>query len=389
MFLSGIFHQTFWEGVVIALVLTHITIVCVTLFLHRSQTHKAVDFDNRVNHFFRFWLWLTTGQVTKQWVAIHRKHHAKCETAEDPHSPQIYGIKEVLFNGLGLYRKEAKNQETIKRYGHGCPDDWLERNVYGTRTKLGLIIMAVIDIACFGIIPGLLIYATQLVWIPFWAAGVVNGVGHYWGYRNYEVPDTSTNVCPIGIIIGGEELHNNHHAYGTAAKFSTKWYEFDLGWGYIRGLEMLGLAKVKKVIPEVNLDKSKTNCDLDTLQAVINHRYEVLTNFGGILKQAYSAELQKSGQSNDAELVGMKNLINQNPKNLNETQQANLNAVIEKSTALSTLYAMREELSTIWERSAESTEQLITKLEDWCKRAEASGIAALADFSRRLRSYAV
>jgi len=388
MLLSGIFHQTFWEGVVVALVLTHLTILGVTLYLHRSQTHKGVDFDPKINHFFRFWLWLTTGMVTKEWVAIHRKHHAKCETAEDPHSPQIYGIKKVLFEGLDLYRK-GKTPETVARYGHGCPDDWLERNIYSTRTRLGLVIMAVIDIACFGIIPGLLIYGTQLVWIPFWAAGVVNGVGHYWGYRNYEVGDASTNVFPIGLIIGGEELHNNHHAYGTSAKFSTKWYEFDLGWGYIRLFEMLGLAKVRKTIPEVTLDKSKRNCDLATLQAVINHRYEVLTRFGSILKQAYSAELQKTGQSNDTDLVSMKNLINQNPKNLDETQQANLVAVIEKSSSLSTLYAMRDELSTIWERSAESTEQLILKLEDWCKRAEASGIAALADFSRRLRAYAV
>ena len=225
------------------LVMTHITIVCVTLYLHRSQAHKSVEFHPVVAHFMRFWLWLTTGMITKEWVAIHRKHHQKSDTAEDPHSPQIYGIKRVLFGGAFLYVK-AKQDPEVMKLGIGTPDDWMENEVYTPHPYGGILLMLVIDLVLFGW-PGLLIWGIQMVWIPFWAAGFINGIGHWWGYRNTKTDDYSTNISPWGIIIGGEELHNNHHGDGTSAKFSKNWYEFDIGWFYIKVLEKFNLAKLR------------------------------------------------------------------------------------------------------------------------------------------------
>jgi len=288
---TGLLDLPWWGYVVVALVLTHITIASVTIFLHRHQAHRALELHPIPSHFFRFWLWLTTGMVTKEWAAIHRKHHAKCETPEDPHSPQKRGIRKVLWEGAELYRAEANNQETLQRYGHGTPDDWLERNVY-RRSVLGVSIMLVIDVIAFGAV-GLTIWAVQMVWIPFWAAGVINGIGHYWGYRNYDCVDASRNISPWGILIGGEELHNNHHSFATSAKLSSKWYEFDIGWMYIRILEMLGLAKAKKVIPTPRFGEAKHVPDFDTLQAIVTHRYDVMTRYMSSLKRVCADEIER------------------------------------------------------------------------------------------------
>ena len=288
---NGLFDLPWWGYVVVALVLTHITIAAVTIFLHRHQAHRALDLHPIPSHFFRFWLWLTTGMVTREWAAIHRKHHAKCETADDPHSPQTRGLRKVLWQGAELYRAEAKNPETLQRYGHGTPDDWLERNVY-RHSVLGVSIMLVIDVIAFGAL-GLTIWAVQMVWIPFWAAGVVNGIGHYWGYRNYDCVDASRNISPWGILIGGEELHNNHHSFATSAKLSSKWYEFDIGWMYIRILELLGLAKVKKIIPQPKFGEAKAVPDFDTLQAVVTHRYDVMTHYMRSLKRLCAEEARR------------------------------------------------------------------------------------------------
>ena len=286
---SGLFDLPWWGLVVVTLVLTHITIVAVTVFLHRQQAHHALDLHPAVSHFFRLWLWLTTGMVTKEWAAVHRKHHAKCDTPEDPHSPQILGLNRVLWGGVFLYVEEANRPDTIERYGHGTPDDWLERNLYSKFTRLGLTAMGIIDIVLFGIVPGLLMLATQIAWIPFWAAGVINGIGHYWGHRHWSTPDASTNIVPWGILIGGEELHNNHHAYPTSAKLSNKWYEFDIGWLYISMLAQLGLAKIKHVAPTVHFATPKPTVDADTLQAIIRCRYDVLAKYAKSLKRTYAA----------------------------------------------------------------------------------------------------
>jgi len=388
---AGLFDLPWWGLAIVALALTHITIAAVTIYLHRCQAHRALDLHPLPAHFFRFWLWLTTGQVTKEWAAIHRKHHARVETPEDPHSPQQLGINRVLWAGVFLYVKEGRNQDTLDRYGHGTPDDWVERNVYSKYTLTGIILMGLVDLALFGIVPGLAILAVQLVWIPFWAAGVINGVGHYWGYRSWDTPDASTNIVPMGLLIGGEELHNNHHAYATSAKFSTKWYEIDLGWLYIRLLAALGLAEVKKLAPKPRLAAAKSVVDLETLQAVIANRYDVLARYAKSLRKTYAEELGKLKRfaPQDAELLRrIRRWLSRDERRLPATEQARLAEILTKSKALETAYAMRRELAALWERSSASGEQLVGQLQDWCHRAEASGIAPLREFSIRLRSYA-
>ena len=288
----GLFDLTWWQIVLVTLGLTHITIASVTIFLHRHQAHRALDLHAIPSHFFRFWLWLTTGQVTKEWAAIHRKHHAKCEQAEDPHSPHVHGIKTVLLTGAELYRKESKNLDTMKRYGHGTPDDWIERNLYTRFSWQGVALMLIIDVALFGFI-GLTIWAVQMAWIPITAAGIINGAAHYWGYRNFEAHDASTNISPWGILIGGEELHNNHHTYPTSAKLSVKPYEFDIGWVYIRTLEIMGLATVKKTAPRLAYGDIRPVADEKTLEALIANRYEVMAGYARNVRVVMQQEASK------------------------------------------------------------------------------------------------
>jgi stearoyl-CoA desaturase (delta-9 desaturase) len=388
---QGILDLPWWGYVVVVLATTHITIASVTIFLHRHQAHRALDLHPIPSHFFRFWLWLTTGMVTKEWAAIHRKHHAKCETPEDPHSPMIYGIRKVVLEGTELYRAESKNAETMERYGHGTPDDWLERNVYSKHSALGVTLLLILNTILFGPI-GITMWAVQMVWIPFWAAGIVNGVGHYWGYRNFQSADTSRNVLPWGILIGGEELHNNHHAYATSAKLSNKWYEFDIGWLYIRILELLGLAHVKKIAPKVKLVQAKQQCDAALLQAVITHRYDVMARYASALKETWHTELLKlrAGAADKAEEEWrkLKSWLHFDTAGIPETERQRISETVRSSSVLATVHSMREDLVQLWSRSSASREQLVRHLDDWCKRAEASGIEALEQFSRRLRCYA-
>ena len=391
MYFSGVLDLPWWGLVIVTLVLTHISIAAVTIFLHRHQAHRALDLHPLASHFFRLWLCLTTGMVTKEWAAVHRKHHAKCETPDDPHSPQIYGIKRVLWGGVFLYVKETRNKQTLERYGHGTPDDWLERNIYSSRAKLGLVVMGLINVSLFGIVPGLLVLAVQIAWIPFWAAGVINGIGHYCGYRNWSTADASTNIFPLGILIGGEELHNNHHAFGTSAKLSNRWYEFDIGWMYIRILDVLGLAQVKNIARRPRFTQAKPVADLDTLQAVITYRYDVLAKYAKSLKKTYAEELRalRRFAPQDARLLrGRKRWLIRDEKQLCREERARVAEALAKSEKLSTVYAMRRELASLWERSNASREQLLKQLQDWCRRAEASGIRQLEEFSLRLRCYA-
>jgi stearoyl-CoA desaturase (Delta-9 desaturase) len=390
MLLSGLFDLTWWGYVLTAFGLTHVTIAAVTIYLHRCQAHRALELHPAVSHFFRFWLWLTTGMVTKEWAAIHRKHHAKCETAEDPHSPQIYGINRVLWGGVFLYVKESYNKETLERYGQGTPDDWMERNWYSRNANAGVYLLLALDLLAFGVVPGFLIWLTQIAWIPFWAAGVINGVGHFFGYRSYDVPDASRNIVPWGLLIGGEELHNNHHAFASSAKLSSKWYELDIGWLYIRVLEAFGLATVKKLAPKPRFASPKAAADLDTLQAVIANRYDVLSRYAKSIKRTYAEELErlKHWSPRDAEVLRSLKRALLRGQALAGAERTRLAKALRKSRALATAIAMRHELVALWERSTASKEQLLRQLQDWCRRAEASGIAPLVDFSQRLRSYA-
>jgi len=386
--LGGLIQLPWWGYVLVALGLTHITIAGVTIYLHRYQAHRALELHPAVSHFFRFWLWLTTGMVTKEWAAVHRKHHAKCETAEDPHSPQIFGLKKVLTEGAELYRIGSKDAETLAKYGHGTPDDWMERNIYTRHSVLGIAIMMVINLVLFGF-AGLAIWAVQMAWIPIFAAGVINGLGHHTGYRNFQPEDASTNIIPWGILIGGEELHNNHHAYASSARLSSKWFEFDIGWMYIRTMELLGLAQVKKLAPKIRFEMDKARCDLHTLQAVITHRYDVVQRFARTLRTTMTEEvgrLKARGHAVDTRVF--KRWLQRDAKQLKAHERAHLEEVLNTSKVLSTVYAMRQELFAVWARSTASKEQLVHQLEDWCHRAEKSGIAQLEAFSRTLRRYA-
>jgi len=387
----GLLRFSWWQLVVYTAVVTHITIIGVTVYLHRCQAHRALDLHPAVSHFFRFWLWMTTGMLTGQWAAIHRKHHAKCETEEDPHSPQTRGIWKVLLEGAELYRSEAKNEETMRKFSHGTPNDWMERNVYTKYPILGVSLMMVLNVALFGLV-GLTVWAVQMIWIPFWAAGVVNGLAHFWGYRNFNSADASTNIFPWGILIGGEELHNNHHTYATSAKLSNKWYEFDIGWMYIRIMSAFRLAKVKKIAPTPRLTTGKLVLDQDTLRAVLANRYEVMARYGKALKRAYRQELAHLKEVGAREkyqvMRGARSWFHKEEAGLDEPQKRQLPQIFANSQKLRTYIELRNELAAMWERSNASREQLLVQLQDWCHRAEQSGIKALQEFATRLRRYA-
>ena len=387
---NGALATSWWQVLLATLVMTHITITAVTVFLHRAQAHRALDLHALPSHFFRLWLWLTTGMVTKEFVAIHRKHHAKCETEEDPHSPQTRGIKALLLTGVELYRAESKIPETMTKYGTGTPNDWIERNLYTRFSWQGVGVMLLIDLWLFGAI-GLTVWAVQMLWIPVMATGIVNGIGHWWGYRNFEAPDCSRNVIPWGILIGGEELHNNHHTYPTSARFSVKPYEFDVGWVYIRGLEMLGLAKVRKTPPKLALGAVRA-ADTQTLEALIANRYEVMAHYAAGLKKTVVDELDKLKAQGAheterwAEMRLAKRWLHRDDEQIPQTVKPRMAQAVARSPALAKLVAMREELRQMWTRTNVSAEQLVAELQAWCKRAEESGVAALQEFSLKLRA---
>jgi stearoyl-CoA desaturase (delta-9 desaturase) len=390
-FSSGVLHATWWQEVLYTLLVTHITIAGVTIWLHRCQAHRSLDLGPVPAHFFRFWMWLTTGMVTKEWAAIHRKHHAKCETVDDPHSPVTRGIKAVLLTGSEMYRAEAKNKETISKFGHGTPDDWIERNLYSRFQWQGVALMMIINLTLFGAI-GATIWAVQMLWIPITAAGIINGIGHYWGYRNFEAADASRNIMPWGIIIGGEELHNNHHTYPTSAKLSVKPFEFDIAWGYIRALEIMGMAKVRKVAPQMRTGEIRAVADSETLEAIIANRYEVMAKYARELRRACAAELaalKNKGAEHTPEGANLRlarRWLHRDVEKIPGHLQAQVADAAATSPALAKLVAMREELRALWTRTNVSAEQAVTDLQAWCKQAEESGIEALREFSFKLRA---
>lgn len=385
--MHGLLQLPWWGYLVVTLVLTQITIFSVTIYLHRCQAHRALDLHPIVSHFFRFWLWMTTGMITKQWAAIHRKHHAKVETAEDPHSPQVKGLKTVFFEGSELYRKEALNQETLERYGQGTPDDWIERNLYTKYSTLGIMSMLTIDLVLFGPI-GLTIWATQMIWIPLFAAGVVNGIGHYFGYRNFECQDASRNIIPLGIFIGGEELHNNHHTYGTSAKFSVKWWEIDVGWYLIRFFQLFGLAKPKRIPPKAVLQPGKTSVDLDTLKAVITNRFQLMAVYSKeVIMPVMREERRRAGEAGRAMLNRIRTVLVRETSLVKPEKQQQLASALEKFQALKVVYQFRLKLQGIWARSTASQKELVEALQEWCRQAEATRIEVLREFVKHLKAY--
>lgn len=384
----GLLDLSWWGYLLFILTTTQITIFAVTVFLHRSQAHRALDLHPVISHFFRLWLWLTTGMVTKAWVAIHRKHHARCETAEDPHSPQIMGLSKVMWQGAELYRREAANQETLARFGAGTPDDWIEHNLYSAKSALGIQFLLGLYVVLFGV-PGLALWAIQMGWIPFFAAGIINGVGHFWGYRNFECPDAATNITPFAFIVGGEELHNNHHTYPTSAKFSVKWWEFDIGWGFITLCRWFGLAKVKRIAPQVASVPGK-HMDAETLKAVISNRFQVMSCYTKeVLIPVYKQEKEKAEPQDLSLWDRMKQSLVKEPSTLDAPLKQSLAGFLESNNRLNQVYEYRERLSAIWAQSAASPKELLEALQSWCQEAEATGIKSLKEFSSYIQGYAL
>jgi stearoyl-CoA desaturase (delta-9 desaturase) len=383
---QGVLNWSGWAILAYTLVTTHITIAAVTIYLHRHQAHRALELHALPSHFFRFWLWIGTGMQTKAWAAIHRKHHAKCETSDDPHSPQTRGLKEVFWRGAELYRTEAKNAETLSKYGHGTPNDWVENNVYSRFPWQGLGLMLIINVLLFGAL-GLTVWAVQMLWIPVTAAGIINGVGHYWGYRNFEAPDASTNISPWGILIGGEELHNNHHTYPTSAKLSVKPYEFDIGWLYIRLFSALGLAKIKKTPPKLAYGDIQPVADEKTLEALIANRYEVMAAYARQLRSACRQDIQALKQRPaDAVLRAARRWMHRDIEKIPDQDRSLVAQARASLPQADTMVRMREELRQLWLSTHRTRDQLAIDLQAWCRQAESSGIAALRDFSMRLRA---
>ena len=386
MFFQGLLSLSPWGYVGVTLLLTHITIASVTIFLHRQQAHRALTLHPAVSHFFRFWLWLTTATVTKEWVAVHRKHHAKCETPEDPHSPQTRGIAAVLFGGLGLYRSECRNSETVERYGKGTPDDAIENSLYTPWRNSGIVLMLLLDLLLFGSV-GIVIWSVQMLWIPFWAAGVINGIGHYWGYRNFETGDASRNIVPFGLLVGGEELHNNHHAYRQSAKLSNKWWEIDLGWIYIRLLEMVGLASVKRSAPTTEFLPAKSAVDSETVAAVLRNRFHVLKLYGArVIRPVLKLEFRRSHARK--QMRRLKKWLTREDVTLDMQQRKILDAALSESRKLEIVVEFKRRLKALMQPTVENADRL-ARLQEWCAKAEATGIEALREFAEQLRGYSM
>lgn len=384
----GVLNLSLWGYVIATLVLTQITIAGVTIYLHRHQTHRALTLHPIVSHFFRFWLWLTTGMVTAQWVAIHRKHHATCDVEGDPHSPKVLGLKKVFWQGAELYKQASQDKEMIEKYSHGTPTDWVERNIYSRFSSKGILLMFIANLVLFGL-PGISIWAIQMMWIPIHAAGVINGVGHHFGYRNFECPDAATNIIPWGFWIGGEELHNNHHTFASSAKFSVKWWEFDIGWLYIRCLSFLGLAKVKKLPPKLALDAGKLHIDLETVKAVVSNRFQIMSYYyNRVVRPILKHERSSTVNKDDKRLFQRAgSLLRRQDSLLSPRAQTRLQALLERYEQIRLVYNYRQSLQNIWLKTASSQKELVDALQQWCKQAEESGLEVLRQFALQMRGF--
>jgi len=385
----GFLNLSFWGYVIATLIFTQITIASVTLYLHRHQAHRAIDLHPIVSHFFRFWLWLTTGMVTAEWVAIHRKHHATTDIKGDPHSPKVEGINKVLWQGAELYREASRDQQMISKYSHGTPNDWVEKNIYSRHSGKGIILMLLINLFLFGI-PGLTIWALQMLWIPFHAAGVVNGIGHHWGYRNFECNDASTNIIPWGFWIGGEELHNNHHTFASSAKFSIKWWEFDIGWLYIRCLSFMRLAKVRKLPPKLAVEEGKLHVDMETVRAVISNRFYIMSYYyRNVVKPILKNEKKSAeGDNIDKKIFHRAGrLLKRQDDLLTPCAKSKLEKLLDSREQLKKVYQFKQSLQSIWLKTASSQKELVEALQQWCRQAEESGLEVLHQFAQQLRAF--
>ncbi|MCQ4313871.1 fatty acid desaturase [Pseudomonas stutzeri] len=389
MWYTGFLDLSAWQVVAATLLMTHVTIVAVTVYLHRYSAHRSLELNTGLKHFFRFWLWLTTAMNTREWTAIHRKHHAKCETSDDPHSPVQKGLMTVLRKGAELYQEESKNPETLRIYGKNCPDDWIERNLYSRYPNLGIVLMLSLDLALFGVI-GLTVWAVQMIWIPFWAAGVVNGLGHAVGYRNFECRDAATNLLPWGILIGGEELHNNHHTYPNSAKLSVRKWEFDMGWAWIKLFSLFGLAKVNRIAPIAHRVTPKPQLDMDSAMAILNNRFQIMAQYRKlVIKPLVRLELQRADASVRHQFRRAKRLLAREPSLLQHEQHARIAVILEQSQSLRVIYEHRLALQQIWTRTSANGHEMLAAVKQWVQDAEASGIQSLREFADHLKTYSL
>ena len=387
-YLYGLLNLDVWGYVISALILVQVSMMAVTLYLHRDQAHRAIDLHPVLRQFFRFWIWSTSGQLTREWVAVHRKHHACCETPDDPHSPQVYGLKKVLLEGAELYQAEKRNPETLEKYGRGTPDDWVERQVYSRFTNGGLVFTVFAYLLLFGV-PGIILIAVQFATMPVFAAGVINGLGHHSGYRNFECDDAATNIMPWGFFVGGEELHNNHHAFPTSAKFSVRPWEFDIGWMYIRILQAFRLVKVNRVAPRPAIaDVSGDTVDIENLKAIIVNRMHVLRDYTSqVTLPTLRSEKAKAMATGSKALSRARKILVRRPALLDEKASVRLKEVLARHRELATVHQFRERLNALWVGANVSNEKLLDMLRQWCSDAENSGIKALQEFASTLRSY--
>ena len=391
---DGILNLPWWGYILFGLVVTHITIASVTLFLHREQAHRSVIFHPIASHFMRFWLWLTTGMVTKEWVAIHRKHHNVVESEHDPHSPRHRGLLNVLFKGTELYRAESKNKETLKTYGQGTPNDWLEKHLYDGHSALGIKLMLVINYLLFGF-AGIAIWAVQMAWIPLFAAGIINGVAHALGYRNFEIADDSTNLINIGLIIGGEELHNNHHAFPGSAKFSVKPWEFDIGWIYIKLLSYFGLASVKRTIPKISVPEKTnlipTSLNMETVKILFLGRAHIMAEYlNSVMQPVLNSEIKKARQIGKHDIFKLlksakKPFLGHHTRVVHSSDQNILEKVLDMNRTMHTAYEFKTLLQELWQEHRNDHEKLRSALLEWCTKAEKSGLDVLEIFAMRLQ----
>lgn len=386
-YLYGLAGLGFWGYVLVALLWVHTTLIGITLFYHREQAHRAIDLHPILQHFFRFWLWMSTGAVTKEWVAVHRKHHAHCEQPGDPHSPKIFGLKKVVLEGAELYQQEALNAETLEKYGKGTPDDWVERNVYTRFPNLGIILLILFDLAVFGV-PGIVLIGVQLITMPLLAAGIINGVCHAKGYRNFETNDASTNLWPFAVFVAGEELHNNHHAFPTSAKFSMRPYEIDLGWLHLKLFAMLGLAKIRRVAPRPEFEEHTETVSLEALRAIMVNRMHVLRHYtNNVALPVLRNELDALGENGGSVIRAAKRWLRWHPQMLDESSRRRFLELVDKHPRLQAVLEFRNELKHLWEGAHLSNEKLLAEFREWCARAEASGIQGMQDFVDYLRSF--
>ena len=386
-YLYGLLNLSFTGYVIVTLIMVQMTMMAVTLYLHRDQAHHSVDLHPGLRHFFRLWVWMSSGMLTREWVAVHRKHHAKCETEDDPHSPKIYGLRKVLLEGAELYQVEQVKAETLEKYGQGTPDDWVEKNVYHRFKSAGIVAMVIIDLLLFGV-PGIIIIAVQMISMPLFAAGIVNGLGHHTGYRNFETPDASTNVVPFGVWLGGEELHNNHHAFPSSAKFSVRRWEFDIGWLYLKVFSALGLAHIRKVAPKPQKESKSRHIDFDTVRAVVQNRMHVLREYTRLVSiPVLKSAMREADYEVHRVMASAMRLVKRQSALLDEKSRVKFRELLDTDHAIKTVHEFRERLKMLWSGAHRTNEKLLAELKEWCRQAEESRIQVLKDFAQTLKAY--